>query len=165
MFNINNGDKSKLNLLWSIFVLFYSSFVCMSAYANVYFKTICECIRQKIFMCPRSIAAVPFDSVRRFRATLLLRTTVCVTEVIELLAVWRYYKPKTKTLPSRVHNSLTVEWALQSENPNTPPWQAFKMTLVVPSFITLPHPRCSPPPLLAKASWLAHKLAPPWLHS
>jgi len=73
--NINNVYKSKLNLLRLICVLFYSSFVCMSAYANVYFKTICECKRQKIFMCLRSIAGVPFDSDRRFRATLLLRTT------------------------------------------------------------------------------------------
>ena len=30
---------------------------------------------QPTFMCPMSIAGVPFDSVRRFRATLLLRTT------------------------------------------------------------------------------------------
>jgi len=28
------------------FVLFYFSFVCMSAYANVFFTIICECIRQ-----------------------------------------------------------------------------------------------------------------------
>ena len=55
------------------FVLFL---VCvMSACANVYFKTICECIRWSIFICPRSIAGVPFDSVRRFRATLLLCTS------------------------------------------------------------------------------------------
>jgi len=46
------------------------SVVCMSGYANVYFKTICECIRQWIFTGPRSIVGVPFDSVRRFRATL-----------------------------------------------------------------------------------------------
>jgi len=38
-------------------------------------SSICECIRQSIFLGPRSIAGVPFDSVRRFRATLLLRTT------------------------------------------------------------------------------------------
>ena len=51
-------------------------FVClrmrMSAsqqYANVYVKS--------IFICPGSIAGVPFDSARRFRPTLLLHTT-CV---------------------------------------------------------------------------------------
>jgi len=47
--------------------LYYLSFVCISAYVNVYIKT--------TSMCPSSIAGVPFDSVRRFRATLLLRTT------------------------------------------------------------------------------------------
>ena len=47
------------------FVLFLVA--CMSACANVYFKT--------TFKCPRSIAGVPFNSVRRFGATLLLRTT------------------------------------------------------------------------------------------
>jgi len=64
-------------------VLFYSSFVCISAYANVYFKT--TIIEQNIkiiplqnnITCPRYIAVVPFDSVRRFRATLLLRT-ICI---------------------------------------------------------------------------------------
>jgi len=75
MFNINNGCKSKFNLLQSICVYFDSSFVYMSAYANVYCKTICKCIRQSIFIGPRSIAEVPFDSARHFRATLLLRTT------------------------------------------------------------------------------------------
>ena len=75
--HINNVCKSTLNLLRLICVLVYSSFVCMSAsaYANVYFKIICECIRPKIFIGPRSIAGVPFDSARRFRATLLLHIT------------------------------------------------------------------------------------------
>ena len=40
---------------------------CVSANANEYIKT--------IFMRLRSIAGVPFDSVRRFRASLLLHTT------------------------------------------------------------------------------------------
>jgi len=46
MLNINNVCESKLNLLRYICVLFYSLFVCMSAYANVYFNIICECTRQ-----------------------------------------------------------------------------------------------------------------------
>ena len=41
---MNNVYKCKLNLLWWVCDLFYSSFV--SAYANVFFTTICECIRQ-----------------------------------------------------------------------------------------------------------------------
>ena len=49
------------------------------------------------FMSPRSIAGVPFDSVRRFRASLLLQTPlVCISVVIELQIVWWYNKPKTK---------------------------------------------------------------------
>jgi len=50
-------------------------YIYMSAYAIVYFKTICECIRESVFIRPMSIAGVPFDSVRHFRATLLLYTT------------------------------------------------------------------------------------------
>ena len=46
MLNIKNVYKSKLNLLELICVLFYSSFVCMSAYANVFFTTICKRLRQ-----------------------------------------------------------------------------------------------------------------------
>jgi len=46
MLNMTNAYKSKLNLIELICVLFYSSFVCMSAYANVFFTTICECLRQ-----------------------------------------------------------------------------------------------------------------------
>ena len=95
---MNNVCKSKLKIFWSICVLFYSSFVCMSAYANVYFKTICECKRQKIFMCLRSIAGVPFDSDRRFWLPCYCAPLVCVSEVIELLAVCWYYKPNTKTV-------------------------------------------------------------------
>ena len=56
-----------MSLLFCIQFLFDSSFVCVIANANVYFKT--------TFMCPRSIAGVPFDSVKRFRASLLLHTT------------------------------------------------------------------------------------------
>jgi len=50
-------------------------------------------------MCPRSIAGVPFNSVRRCRPTVLCTTCaplVCVSDVIGLLAVWRHNKPKTK---------------------------------------------------------------------
>jgi len=38
--------KSKIDLPLCICVLCYSSFVCMSAYANFYFQITCECIRQ-----------------------------------------------------------------------------------------------------------------------
>ena len=75
MFDINNEmSKSNMrfmtihnNLLFFMCVWSYSSFVYESAYANVCFKT--------TSMYPRSVAGVPFDSVRRFRASLLLYTT------------------------------------------------------------------------------------------
>ena len=69
------------NLIYFDRFVFYSIprlFVCLSLrlrisssqqYANVYVKS--------IFICPGSIAGVPFDSARRFRPTLLLHTT-CV---------------------------------------------------------------------------------------
>jgi len=44
----------------------------------------------------RTIHIVPFDSVRRFRATLLLRTTCMCLCCNGPLAVWRHIKPKTK---------------------------------------------------------------------
>jgi len=94
----------KINLFLFMFVLFYWSFVCISAYANVYFKT--TIIKQNIkkmpfnttFMGPRSIARVPFDSVMRFRVSLLLHTS-CMHLCRKWVAshwVWRHNKPKTK---------------------------------------------------------------------
>jgi len=69
-----------------MYVMFYSLFVCISAYANVYFKT--TIIKQNIKIillhnnihvsevhCESAVAGVPFHSIRRFQATLLLRTT------------------------------------------------------------------------------------------
>jgi len=47
-------------------------------------------------MCARSIAGVPFDSVRRFRASLLLRTTCMHLCRNWLQAVWRNNKPKAQ---------------------------------------------------------------------
>jgi len=83
--------------------------VCIVLFIVCLYICVCECLLQnnnhqtkhknnttsKEHSC-RSIAGVPFDSVRRFRATLLLRTTCMRRWVIELLAVWRHYKPKTK---------------------------------------------------------------------
>jgi len=37
------------------------SFVCIFAYAHVYFKTICKCILKSIFIGLRSIAGVPLS--------------------------------------------------------------------------------------------------------
>jgi len=87
--HIDNVCKFKLNLLRSICFLFYASNLCMSAYAQVYFKQSCECIVNQYSISPRSIAGVPFDSVRRFQASLLLKPpSLCLSAVLDSLAVW-----------------------------------------------------------------------------
>jgi len=64
-------------------VLFYSSFVCISAYANVYFKTTILKQNIKIIL----IAGVPSSQVLPgFRIT--APPTVCIPDVIGVLAVW-----------------------------------------------------------------------------
>ena len=61
-----------MDVCYVLFIVwFYSSFVCISAYANVYFKT--TTVKQKIKM----IVLRECLRARRFRATLLLHTT-CV---------------------------------------------------------------------------------------
>ena len=60
--------------------------------------------------------------------------------------------------------------ALQCLNSHPPFGKLSQMALVVPSFNTPLHTRCSPPPPLTKASssvgraLAPHRLAPPWLH-
>jgi len=99
--------KIKLSLLMC--VLFYLSFVCISAYANVYFKP--TIIKQNIKIIllqnnihmSRSIAGVPFDSVGRFQATLLLRTTcmcLCCNGVASCVVAWQTKNQKPKPLVS-----------------------------------------------------------------
>jgi len=100
MLDQNNICKSKLNLLWSICVLFYSSFVCTSAYANVYFETICECIRQ--INIHRSevhcgSAFKPGGSGLPYYYT----PPVCVPDVFGALAVWRLSKTNKKAWECR----------------------------------------------------------------
>jgi len=74
-------------------------------------------------MCPRSIAGVLFDSVRRFRATLLLRTTcMCLycDGVASCVAAWQTKNQKTYELvkislimsagfPRRDHVRITID--------------------------------------------------------
>jgi len=95
-------SKSKINLLSWMCVLFYSSFVCISAYANVYFQTIFNqhsCVRGPLREC-RSIRSGA-SGLPYYCAPL-----VCVSEVIELLAVCQHNKPKTKTLSSVIRLGL-----------------------------------------------------------
>ena len=64
--------------------------------AYVYFKP--NSYVKTTVMGPGSIAGVLFDSVRRFRATSYCTPLVCVSAVLELLTVWRHYKPKTNNV-------------------------------------------------------------------
>jgi len=74
MLNINNElSKPKIKSLLRMCVVFYSSFVCMSAYANVYFKSILrKCLRAGLPSGFLSTAPPP----------------VCVSAVLGTLAVW-----------------------------------------------------------------------------
>jgi len=64
-------------------VLFYSSFVCISAYANVYFKT--KIIKQKIQTI--LIAGVPSSqALPGFHIT--APPSACVSDEIVVIAVW-----------------------------------------------------------------------------
>jgi len=71
-----------------VLILFDSSFVCISAYANVYFKT--TIIQQNIKII--LIAGVPSSqALPGFRTTAL--PSMCVPAVLVALAVW-IQKPK-----------------------------------------------------------------------
>ena len=74
MLNINNDIYTiKINLLLRMCVVFYSSFVCISAYANVYFETtLRECLRAGLPPGFPSTAPAP----------------VHVSAVLGTLAVW-----------------------------------------------------------------------------
>ena len=92
----------KINLFLFMFVLFYWSFVCISAYANVYFKT--TIIRQNIKMIPfntTSWVRGPLRECRSIRSgasrlPYYCTPLVCISVVIELRSVWQHNKPKTK---------------------------------------------------------------------
>ena len=78
MFNINNvANPNLISYDTFVFCSIPRLFVCVrmrissSQYANIYVES------ESIFIYLGSIAGVPFDSVRRFRASLLLYTT-CV---------------------------------------------------------------------------------------
>jgi len=92
-----------------ICVLFFSSFVCTSAYANVYFKTTIIKQNIKIIILQNNIhvsevhCGIECRSIRSGASGLpyYCAPLVCISEVIELLAVYRHNKPKTqkKTYP------------------------------------------------------------------
>jgi len=85
-------SKSKINLLLWGCVLLNFSFVCTSTYANVYFKTTFNqhsCVRGPL----REYCSTQSGA---FGLPYYCKPPVCISAVIELLAVWRHTKPKTK---------------------------------------------------------------------
>jgi len=117
---MNNIAQPKLDLPRHIRVLFYSSFVCMSAYVNLIFTTICECTRP----INNRLSRVYCGSAVRFGPALpglpcYCAQLVCVSVVIELLAVWRRNKPKSKKPTYHVPSSRTVSKRTPLEAPGT----------------------------------------------
>jgi len=81
----------KINLSLFICVLFYSSFVCISAYANVYFQTTIRKQNIKTIL----IAGVP--SSQAFPGFLITAPpSVCVPAVIGVLTVWNQKQKKNQ---------------------------------------------------------------------
>jgi len=82
--------QSKIHLLLCMCVLFYPSFVCISAYVNNYFKTWTTTIKQNIIL----IAEVPSSqALPGFFST--LPPSICVPEVIGVPTAW-ISNPKKK---------------------------------------------------------------------
>ena len=84
-------------------VLFYSSSVCISAYANVYFQNNIHKSKHKNDTTSEQHPCVrgPLRKCRSIRSgasglPYYCAPLVCVSAVIDSLAVWRHNKPKTK---------------------------------------------------------------------
>jgi len=81
-------------------VSFYSLFICIPAYANVYFKT--TIIKQNIKII--LIAGVP--SSQALPGYLITAPpSVCVPDVLGVLAVWIQNPKKKKKISSKIHAS------------------------------------------------------------
>ena len=70
--------------------------LCFVVFLVCFYVCVCECTRQSIFIGPRSITGVPFDSARRFRTSLLLHLHLCVSAVLGALTVWIQLPPPQK---------------------------------------------------------------------
>ena len=107
-----------------MFVLFYSSFVCISAYANVYFKTTITKQNINIIFFQTNIhmsevhcmSAVRFGQAPHFRAFLLLHTTcmyLCRIRVAKYVVAYCVeWKPKKSKKIFRVNdkNFAGLKW-------------------------------------------------------
>jgi len=93
----DNNTTNKIQSLHSISTYeLITSMTIQNLISSIHFKNKLHSL-QPTFMCLISIAGVPFDSVRRFRVTLLLRTTcMCLCCVMESLTVWWHNSPRTK---------------------------------------------------------------------
>ena len=96
---ISNLFQLKINLSLFMCVLFYlsESFVCISAYANVYFKT--TIIKQKIELI--LLVRGPLRECHSIRSGASGLPYYCaplvrISVVIELLTVWRHNKPNSQ---------------------------------------------------------------------
>ena len=101
----SNLFQFKIKMSLFMRVLFYLFFVCISAYANVYFKT--TIIKQNIkIMLPVRGPLRECGSIRSGAIGLPYYCTplVCISAVNRLLAVWLHNKLKTKK-PWRFTNS------------------------------------------------------------
>ena len=167
MLNINNICKSKLDLPWRICVLFYSLFVCVSAYANVFFTTICECICQiNIYMSGVHCgSAVRYW--RRFRTTLLLRTTcMCLWCNWAAGCVVALQKPKTKTCCTRLTSWRASDSPDKAQHQLRPPKLRIPIPLLnlIQHHLTLLHAssrgndHIGSVDLLDSGGWVAHRL-------
>jgi len=120
--NINNEmSKSnirlitiQINLLFFICVCFYSSFVCISAYANVYFKT--TIIKQNIKII--LISGVP--SRQALSGFLIIAPpSVCVPTVLGALAMWIRNKKQKQKTGNRNREQLVPECVLCEQGTGT----------------------------------------------
>jgi len=77
-------------------LIYYHAFVfCSIPRLFVYLRMRMSTKFKTTFMCLRSIAGVPFDSVWRFRATLLLHTTCVVHHLYAFLLLYQYQRWST----------------------------------------------------------------------
>jgi len=99
----SNLFQFKTNLSLFMCVLFFSSFVCISAYVNVYFKT--TIIKQNIIII--LIAGVP-SSQALLGYLITAPPSVCVPDVLGVVAVWIQNQTKKGKKKDAVNHSLRV---------------------------------------------------------
>ena len=110
----------KINLFSFMCVLFYSSFVCISAYANVYFKTTIIKQNIKIILLQNNIHVpdVLYGSAIRFGQALpgyLITTHLLCACLIYLIR----YLCGSMTNPLDTHYQFSIKTLLSNQEPKT----------------------------------------------